>query len=273
MEEQINLFSVLKELHTISGFRISVYDTEQHEICAYPKELGYFCTCIQKSNEGRNSCLEYDCKAFEEVRKTGQAYIYQCRFGLYEAVSPLYHYGVLSGYLMMGQTIDNGLESADSVYSKSLTCITDKERLKEAIRHIPISSKDKILSCISIMKICASYITFHNGWKPTDKDLSSRIKKYLNRNYAAKITLEDLCKEFYCSKTTLTSAFKANYGISVVDYLTGIRIDQAKALLKNDSLSMKIIAQTCGFSDQNYFTKVFLKHCGVTPSGYRNSLH
>ena len=48
MTEQIELITVLKELHNISGFRISVYDTSFHEICAYPNELSGFCKYVQE---------------------------------------------------------------------------------------------------------------------------------------------------------------------------------------------------------------------------------
>lgn len=272
MEYKIELITILKELHNISGFRISVYDVDLNEICAYPKELSKFCSYIQESEAGKCSCKEYDRQAFEKVRQSGETYIYQCKFGLYEAVSPLYHFGALSGYLMMGQTLDSSTESTDYVYRKALEVVSDKDRLIHTIQSIPISSLDKISSCINIMKVCAAYITLSNGWKLSERELSSKIIKYLNRNYADKITLDTLSDIFYCSKSTITTTFKKSYGKSVMTYLTEIRLEQARKLLENDKLSIKSIAGTCGFSDQNYFAKVFLRHFHVTPSEYRTSL-
>jgi len=269
MTEQIELITVLKELHNISGFRISVYDTFFHEISAYPKELNGFCKYVQENEAAKHSCKEYDAKAFEVVKQTGQSYIYHCKFGLYEAVSPLYHFGVLSGYLMMGQTLDNSSESAINVYSNAQNYVSDKERLQSEINIIPISSKDKILSCISIMKVCAAYITLSNGFKLSDKELSARVKKYLNQHYGSKITIDLLCNEFYRSKSTLTTSFKKAFGKSINDYLTDFRLENAKELLETDTLSINIISQTCGFSDQNYFSKVFYKTYQETPSQFR----
>ncbi len=269
MNLPMELITVLKELHNISGFRISVYDTELKEISAYPKSLCSFCKYIHDSSPGYSCCRESDRKAFEVVKQTGQTYIYRCNFGLYEAVSPLYHFGILSGYLMMGQTLDNNKESADYVFQAASGYFADPVILRETIKDIPISSSDKIASCISIMKICAAYITLSNGWKVSDKELSSRIKKYLNQHYSSKITIESLSKDLLCSKSTLTNTFKKSYGISIMEYLTQLRLDKAKALLDNDRLSIKSIALECGFSDQNYFTKVFQKHVNMTPSEYR----
>lgn len=268
MTEQIELITVLKELHNISGFRISVYDTSFQEISAYPSKLTGFCKYIQENETAKKSCKAYDKKAFEKVKESGQTYIYHCKFGLYEAVSPLYHFGVLSGYLMMGQTLDNQADSVSHVYYCAKDYVKDKERLREEINHIPISSKDKILSCLSIMKVCAAYITLSNGWKLSDKELSSKVKQYLNQHYDSKITLDLLCNEFYCSKSTLTNCFKKSFGRSINDYLTSLRLEQAKILLCHGSLTINKISQACGFSDQNYFSKVFFKTFGQTPSQY-----
>ena len=53
------------------------------------------------------------------------------------------------------------------------------------------------------------------------------------------------------------TSFKANYGVGIIEYLTHVRT-KAKQLLISTSKSVKEIAETCGYSDQNYFSKVFL---------------
>lgn len=273
MGEQIELITILKELHSISGFRISVYDTEYKEISAYPKEINSFCKYIQESKEGRESCNRYDTLAFERVNQTRETYIYRCKFGLYEAVSPLYHFGILSGYLMMGQTLDNDEKSKALVYQSSSEYVNDKEYLLKCINNIPISSKDKISSCISIMKICADYITLSNRWKISEKELSSRVKKYINQHYMENITLDSLSNVFHCSRSTLTTNFKTSFQVSITQYLTKVRMEQAIKLLDNEDLSIKNIAMACGYSEQNYFTKVFQKATGLTPRDYRLDLN
>lgn len=270
MTQQIELITVLKELHNISGFRISVYDTELREICAYPRELTGFCSFVQEHSAGKQCCKDCDAKAFLTVKKTGEAYLYHCNFGLHEAVAPLYHFGVLSGYLMMGQTLDASPDSSSRVYQASRDYVTDQERLKQAIAGIPISSKDKIASCITIMKICAAYITMSHGWKAPDQEPSVRIQKYLHQHYASPITIDTLSNVFLCSKATLSSVFKKAFGKTIIEYLTELRLEHATELLENPALTIKNISVASGFTDQNYFTKVFQKHYRMTPSEYRN---
>lgn len=272
MTQPIELITVLKELHTISGFRISVYDTELQEVCSYPKELTGFCSYIQENKLGKQCCKDYDAKAFHAVKKTGDTYIYHCHFGLYEAVAPLYHFGVLSGYLMMGQILDTSPDSPSYVDQSAREYVSDYERLSQTIANIPISSKDKITSCITLMKICASYITLSNGWKASNQDLPLRIQKYINQHYASSITIDSLSNTFLCSKSTLSSTFKKTFHKTMIEYLTEVRLTHAKKLLDSPTLSIKSISFACGFTDQNYFTKVFQKHYHITPSEYKKVL-
>ena len=63
--------------------------------------------------------------------------------------------------------------------------------------------------------------------------------------------------------------FKQEDGRTFIEYLTGVRIHQAKMLLRNPGNSIKEIGIMCGYSDPNYFSRIFKKYEGVTPSEYR----
>lgn len=263
------LLEILKNLYTISGFRISVYSTDFQEICAYPQEKSPFCRLIQNCPGGLDHCRHYDEAAFQKAAKTGEVYLYRCYFGLYEAVAPLYHMGTLTGYLMMGQTLDTQKISRNFVISQALHYTSDEAALKKAVGTIPIRSKNQILSCISIMDICAAYITLKEHLKMPHTNLPEKVSEYLHRNYASKISIDGLCSHFYCSRATLTRSFRNTYHKSVHEYLTEIRLNHSLELLKNPALSIDEIAVSCGFYDQNYFTKVFKKYYGRTPGQWR----
>lgn len=269
--QKIELITVLKELHNISGFRISIYDTNMHEIAAYPRKLSSFCSLIQQNEEVRKRCIQNDATAFEIVKDKQDIYIYHCKFGLYEAVAPLYHFGVLSGYLMMGQTIDTKEDSKTNVFAEASKYSKDKEYLKQEIDRIPSRSREQILSCISIMNICGEYISLSNRLNLTDKNLAHEVKKYINKNFATKITLESLSNRFFYSKTTLMNTFKDSFGMSINQYLQETRLNHALELLEHSDYSIHFISEKCGFVDQNYFSKVFSKKYGVTPSSYQKN--
>jgi AraC-like DNA-binding protein len=269
--QKIELITVLKEMHSISGFRLSIYDTNMHEVAAYPRNLSSFCSLVQQNEEVRKCCIQNDSAAFEIVKEKQEIYIYRCKFGLYEAVAPLYHFGVHSGYLMMGQTLDTKEDSKAYVFAEASKYIKDKEYLEKEIDRIPSSSKEQILSCVSIMNICAEYISLSNRLNLTDKNLAHAIKKYINQNYATRITLESLSNRFFYSKTTIMNVFKSAYGVSINQYLQETRLKHALQLLEQVDHSIHYISETCGFPDQNYFSKVFSKKYGVTPSSYQKN--
>lgn len=269
MSEIISLEMVLKELHNISGFRISVHDIHHKEIASYPKELTRFCGMMQQDTSIYRSCVKNDSAAFDKVKKDEQPYIYRCQFGLYEAVAPLYYSGILSGYLMMGQALDTSIHTKEEVYRLSRQYVSNPVALKEAIESIPAATKDKISSCINIMGICAEYITLSNRFKASTKNLAQDVKKYIQENYEKKITLEILCKQFYCSKATLTHSFKKTYGETISHFMTLTRLEKAEKLLAVSDMKIGEIATRCGFADQNYFCKVFIKVFGITPNAYR----
>ena len=270
-EDTIEILSVLKELHNISGFRISVHDMKFREIQAYPNEISSFCRLVQQNEEGLCRCRENDRAAFEHVSKNPEVYLYKCCFGLYEAVAPLYIMGNIVGYLMMGQIIDNSPDSRDMIINKVSDYVSDRHSLNIAADAVTVCDKQKILSCIKIFDICSQYISLSNRINLKKSEVSDVIKYYIDNNYAHNITIESICLRFFCSRTKVMTNFKAEYGMGIIRYLTNVRIQAAKRLLRGTSKNVKEVAESCGYPDQNYFSKVFYKKCGMTPTEYRQN--
>ncbi|MBC8528602.1 PocR ligand-binding domain-containing protein [Christensenellaceae bacterium NSJ-44] len=269
MQQDAEIISVLKELYNISGCRMSLYDTHLREIAAYPEALSPFCALVRQNKHADHLCRRQDAVAFEIVRSQGQIYIYRCPFGLHEAVAPLYQYGVLSGFLMMGQILDSSQTDRTPIMRTAAPYVEDGALLEQRVYKIPDIPQDKLSSCIALMNICAAYITLSNRMNLADKNLAEDIRQYINQNFARSITLDHLSQQFFCSKPTLVGAFQRAYGQGINAYLTEVRLRHARSLLSGSKDSIRQIAQSCGFSDQNYFAKVFGKHCGCTPSAFR----
>lgn len=99
-----------------------------------------------------------------------------------------------------------------------------------------------------------------------------KLKKYLDSNYASKITIDDLARLSNLNKYYLIHSFNKYFGSSPINYLCGIRIRAAKELLANSDYSIAQIAQSAGFSSQSYFTQCFMKDCSISPSAYRHKM-
>jgi AraC-like DNA-binding protein len=271
MKNQDKLLNIIKELYNVSGFRISIYSTDFCELIAYPETKLGFCQCLQNDPEAKSCCSECDRAAFEEVKKTGKTHLYTCHFGLIEAVSPIYHYGVLSGYLMMGQVrSDSGADAGELL--RLTDGIADKNAMAALVEKIPVIPRDKIESFVNIMTVCAEYITLSNIMQIFGRNLAELTRLYINSHFSEDITLDLLCENFNCSKTTLLSAYKKTYGITVYRDLTDIRLEHAKNLIGESAYSIGEISSRCGFADQCYFSKVFSKKYGIPPTAYRENV-
>ncbi len=101
---------------------------------------------------------------------------------------------------------------------------------------------------------------------------SGMIKKsinYIAKNFDKNITLNEVAKEVHLNPSYFSSIFKQSTGSSFTEYLNMVRIEESKRLLANTDISIIDIAVATGFESQSYFSKVFKKYTGLTPSQYR----
>lgn len=91
----------------------------------------------------------------------------------------------------------------------------------------------------------------------------------INTCYQKNIDIEDLASRCLMSKYHFIRSFKALTGLTPYAYLTNVRISAAKDLLKSTNIKIGSIADSVGIPDQLYFSKLFKKHTGLTPSEYR----
>lgn len=101
------------------------------------------------------------------------------------------------------------------------------------------------------------------------QDQVGSIVAYINRNYADIKTLDQIASYFFISKYHLCRIFKSAMQMTIVDYLNQIRIKNARQLLELSDQDMGNIAELCGFSSISYFSAVFKKSIGISPTRYR----
>ena len=95
---------------------------------------------------------------------------------------------------------------------------------------------------------------------------------YIDFHYMEPLSLESLAARFVINKNYLSSRFHKEVGMTVTDYINKTRVQRSEELLGKKNLSMQAIAEQCGFSDANYFTRTFKKINGLSPNEFRKSL-
>lgn len=104
-----------------------------------------------------------------------------------------------------------------------------------------------------------------------DEDIL-QIQIWLQDNYGKEINLQELAKSFDLSVRTFNRRFKAATGLSPLNYLQKIRLENAKDLLKTTNLSIGEVMFKIGYHDTAYFHALFKKHHGTTPGQYRTTV-
>lgn len=95
---------------------------------------------------------------------------------------------------------------------------------------------------------------------------------YVNLNLSSPLGLKDMAELFNVNSSYLSTLFKKEMGITLTDYVNKQRIDAALKLLNTGDMQVQDIAYFVGISDVNYFSKLFKKQVGNTPSGYRKEI-
>ncbi len=106
-----------------------------------------------------------------------------------------------------------------------------------------------------------------------NRKLIRSARQYILGNIHQRITTDQLAAALGRNRTYLCTCFKEELGISVNEYITRIKMDEAKRLLRFSKKTLREIAEHLGYSTQSYFQNVFKKTVGVTPLEYRSEAH
>jgi len=98
------------------------------------------------------------------------------------------------------------------------------------------------------------------------RSLGERVEEYVRANYAKALSLKTMAFTFGVSAAYLGHIFKQQTGQSFSEYLNRYRLERAHYLLTHSGVSAKEAAQAVGYSDHNYFYRVFKKYLGFFPS-------
>lgn len=99
------------------------------------------------------------------------------------------------------------------------------------------------------------------------------LKEYVESNYIYDISMQEAAEEMGYSDAYFSKLFKQYFNQNFTAYLTEYRIKKAKELLSTTNKSIKDISQMVGYTDSNYFAKIFKRIVGEIPSKYRENLN
>lgn len=129
---------------------------------------------------------------------------------------------------------------------------------------------DAVARLIQIIVNVSRFCEEQNVSNPNILPKISEVLALLEKNYQENYTLDKLAGMACTSPRNFTRQFRNVTGDSPIGFLLRLRLRHAENMLKDKTLRIVEIAQHCGFSDSNYFTKFFTKNYGISPREYRN---
>lgn len=265
------LNTLLLDFYRITGLTISIWDSNFNQLSYQPSDMPTFCRLIKNTKLGNKRCFESDKEICCLSLTTNEAQTHRCHAGLIDTAIPIKFRDSVLGYMMFGQATDTESQEEidDQIKKLSSELKLDQTELRKAHNELTKYQPKIIKSAANILKMATRYLWLADMIKIDNDDLATKIDEYIRVNIEKKITIDLLCKEFNVSKNKLYSLTKSHFNMTIGNYVQKLRIDIAKNLLTTTDLPVYEICSAVGIDEYNYFSKVFKKEVGVTPSQYR----
>ena len=260
--DEEKLYELLKDFHQLTKLKVSFSKDYDTPILGVPHNICELCRYKQKDRDFYLRCKESDKKAYAIASRSDDTYIYECHYHLTEALQPVVIYGKHVGYFQIGQMLGDRekfirLNAPDS-YELSL--------LAELASPTPdtLRSAAAILSCLAKYTVIDRYIGL------SAQQSLDAVLEYIGEHYRERITVSDLCRIFHYSRPSLFMHFKNELNQGITSYINELRLEKSKTLLQENH-SIKETAGLVGFEDANYFSRIFKKKYGISPSVFSKS--
>lgn len=126
---------------------------------------------------------------------------------------------------------------------------------------------------ISLLSHCVDLLGSLIHTASRSQALFEAIREHIDAHYRETLSRESVAQAFYISPNYLSHLFNKNGNLGFNEYLNHIRLEKSKSLLKGYDLKIKEVAHACGFTDSNYFCRLFRKNTDRSPSEYRRQYH
>ena len=264
---------LLYDFYQVSGMEVAIVDSKLHNLFANRVPGKNYCAAIHKSAKCLEICINSDREHLQQVFESRRLLTYVCPFGIFEAIAPIMKNGEVEAYLFfaMGMEDREGCDELPLRRATELSPALDADYLRQCIIEIPHYSRKRLEAYADLLLIMAEYIEKNDLLADHNKTLGELIKLYVKKNLNNKITLADMSWNLHCSTVTLTEHFKKEFGITIMQYVTQKRMEQAKEMLLNTTMPIGDIATMCGFPDVEYFSRTFKSSYGISPNRWRKT--
>ena len=265
------LRQILVDFHTVTGQHIAIFDSDFRLITEYPDQQCEFCTLIRTDSKGLNRCRQCDHYGMTMAREKNAVAMYTCHAGLVEVCAPISDEGEVLGYIMLGQLLTDEERKMQWAAIKKrcepLGC--SAKELHQAFQKMKQVSPDVLSATSRLMMACVGYIRLEQLMKRQSSARWQEIQGYISDHLIVPFTLQEMAESLDISVATICKTVKRTTGKTVGQLVTEDRIRRAQQYLTGTERPVAEISEIVGIEDYNYFTRIFRRQTGMTPTQYR----
>lgn len=238
-----------------------------------------FCAMMATKSRACAACLQTQQKLSESARH--DAATETCQVGMCDTAVPVRLGDKLVGFLHTGQIFRRKPSAAQFERVTKLVdewgIQVDREKLKTAYFDTHVLSQKEHEAVVKLLQIFAQHLAMLTNQifvqqQNAEPPVITRAKEFIKQHQTEDISLGQVAKAVNTSTFYFCKMFKKVTGINFTDYVSRVRIENAKNLLLNPNLRVSEIAYEVGFQSLTHFNRVFKKVLGQSPTEYRDKI-
>lgn len=189
---------------------------------------------------------------------------------LIETMAAAFNYDFVKMVYILNRMLERLLEALEEIYPW-LYKLIDISRYKNVdfIKYGEFyKSKERFLEIIKELIMIISRFEFGNQVNSMVRQVCKIVLEHVD----GEISIKGISDELFLSTSYLSTLYKEKTGKSLIEYITMVKMERAKRLLNDLSMKNYEISEKLGYKDAEYFSKLFKKYTGTTPSDFRNNL-
>ena len=227
-----------------------------------------FCELIQDKVFDKNKCFSMDENKCRECANQKKIINYLCHAGIEEAIAPIFIETQLVGYAMIGQF--RSTENLPPAVLKTAQKKGCKKELLEYFYELPYYNKIKVKNILALFSILVDYIITKEIISVKGERLINKTLAYIEQHIDRPITLDEVARNAGRSRSSISHSFKKILGKPFSKIVIEAKLSKAEEYFKNSpSLSIGEVAFKLGYKDPLYFSRLYKKHKGISPSEYK----
>lgn len=294
MNQYMHIGSFLQHLTRTHQFHICIKDyigfipinhALDEVLEPYVAHTNPYCMFVKQELKQYHRCLSMIRPMYNKCFTHPEGFCGMCHAGVYECIVPITLRGEMLGSINIGCLPGKERESAflrrRLFRGVSGAAYEQAEQLFAQYMQPPRKAVEDILPSLFLLAeyLAQTYISCCQIQAGPNKYQLPRINlentvishavEYIHQYYASRITVEQVAHYCHCSASYISHIFHKRTGLTMNTYINKVRIEHAKNLLLTSAVSISDVAISVGFSDPNYFSRVFTRLLDIPPREFR----